>query len=107
MLLLLLLTLLATPSNRECDITKLAPVVSQAPLRYIRFSAVIENRGGGRVVLVDEGGEWTSSVIQPGARTTQIEWKDVVLGPGEYEVVLVAGKCTARGRLTVAGGDGN
>jgi hypothetical protein len=106
--LILLLTVSAsrTPEAApECAISKLAPRVSQAPLRYIRFSAVIENRGGGEVALVDEGGVMTSSLVQPGARTTQVEWKNVVLGPGEYGIVLAAGKCTARDHLTVAGGE--
>lgn len=108
LLLLLCLTLPASAgeSAKACDITKLAPMISQAPLRYVRFTAIIENRGGGFVALVDEGGEWTRSLVQPGARATLIEWKNIVLGPGEYETVLVAGSCTARGRLQVAGGDG-
>lgn len=105
-LLLLLLPATANPAPPDCSLTKLAPRQSLAPVRYIRFTAVIENRGGGEVALVDEGGVMTSSLVQPGPRATLVEWKNVVLGPGEYEVVLMAGRCTAHERLTVVGGDG-
>jgi len=78
-----------------------------APLNYVRVKATIEDRSGGKVVLVDEGGEWTSGLAQPDVRTSWIVWKDLRLGPGAYEVVLVtAGGCRASARLEVHGPEG-
>lgn len=86
------------------------PRVAQPPLRFIRTKVTIEpdaaNREA-RLVLVDEFSEITSGKVLTDVRTTWIEWKNVVLGPGEYEVVLVVvdslqhQTCTARERITV------
>ena len=105
-LLLLLIPLSANSAPKPCDITKLAPVQSLAPLRYLRFTVITESRAGGNVFLVDEVSELTSSQVPEGARATLIEWKNIVLEPGEYEVQWVTAGCTARARVIVSGGDG-
>jgi hypothetical protein len=81
-----------------------------APLRGIRSKVTIEpsavNRAA-RLVLVDELGELSSSEIHLDQKTQWIPWANVVLGPGEYEVVLQvvdsvgALTCSARGYVTV------
>ena len=82
------------------------PKKSIYPLRYIRTRVTIE-RGTARearLFLIDEGGEITSSGVDVSFRVQQVEWKNVVLGPGEYEVVLrTSGGCAARDRLEVMG----
>lgn len=78
------------------------PSVSQEPLRYIRSKVTIEDGSGGKLTLVDELSDLTSSVVQAGPRTTWVEWKNVVLGAGEYDVVIqTAAGCVARSRLEV------
>jgi hypothetical protein len=108
----LLLTLLVAKSAR-CAVD-VQPRISMAPARYLRVKASIEpddaNRGA-RLVLVDEGGELTSSLIQLDAKTHWIEWKNILLGPGEYEVVLIVvdstdhQTCQARAHVEVSDGD--
>ena len=91
----------AWASRPPCSVD-VRPNVSLEPLRYVRVKVVIDDGSGGTLALVDEISEWTSSKIQAGPRTTWIEWKNVVLEAGEYEVALrTAGGCTARGRLEV------
>lgn len=76
--------------------------VAQAPVRGLFIKTIDEQASGGGLFLVDEGGEITSSLVQPGARTTWMDWKDLVLGEGEYEVQFKTGAgCFARARLEV------
>lgn len=78
------------------------PRQALAPLRFLRVKATVEDRLGGRLTLVDTDGPWTSSLVQAGPRTTWVEWRNVVLGAGDYEVVWqTAGGCTARGQVSV------
>lgn len=99
--LLLLLAILAGPSKPTCAVD-VQPRLDVAPVRYVRTKATIEDRSGGLLSLVDEVGAWASSVIQPGAITSWIEWKDLGLDTGMYEVVLQTGHgCVARQRIEV------
>lgn len=99
----LILTLLATTDYAKPGCTvEVQPHLSQSPLRYIRSKVTIEDASGGRLTLVDELGEITSSQLQDGPRTTWVDWKNVVLEEGYYEVVLqTTSGCTARDRLEV------
>jgi len=75
-------------------------------MRYLRVKVTIEDRAGGELLLVGAEGVETSSLVNAGPRTSWVEWKNIVLVPGEYEVQLLAGKCTARDTVVVSGGDG-
>src|SRR5262245_29374811 len=85
------------------------PRVALAPVRYLRIKTQVDASEAdrfARLVLVDADGEVTSSQLQLDARTHWVEWKNVVLGPGQYEVVLAVfndlGKqtCLARTAIT-------
>jgi len=102
LVLLIALSSIARASSKPACTVDAQPSLSQEPLRYIRSKVIIEDGSGGRLVLMDEGGEWTSGIIQPGPRNTWVEWRNVVLGAGEYEVVLQTVRgCIARSRLEV------
>ena len=78
------------------------PRMALEPLRFIRIRVTIEGRDGGLLELVGE----TSSLIQPGPKTTWVEWKNVLLPAGDYEVLLrTPSKCAARETIHVAGGN--
>lgn len=98
-MLLFLLMLLTTP---QCSV-KVAPQIGQAPMRYLRVRVTIEP--GARdafLELVGPVGRETSSEVHTDRRTQQIEWKNVVLGPGEYDVILrTSVGCMARDRVVV------
>lgn len=106
-LLLLLFTLLSPPATK-CEVNA-QPALSIAPLRFIKSKVIIE-RGTAteaRLALVDEGGEVTASGLHTDYRTQWVEWKNVVLGPGIYEVVLQTNApCRASARIEVHGNDG-
>lgn len=78
------------------------PRIGTEPLTFVRVKVTVEDRLGGAVALLDGVGEWASSLVQPGARTTTVEWKDLDLGAGQYEVGLrTSGGCTARSSIEV------
>jgi hypothetical protein len=80
------------------------PKAGLAPIRYVRVKVQIDDRRGGEVGLVGPEGLETSSLVQPGPRTTWIEWKNITLAPGDYAVIVATrGGCTSRDRITVAG----
>lgn len=102
--------------NRDCTVDtgaasacKVAaqPKLSLAPLRFVRVKVTIEDGTGGVAELVGPDGLETSSLVQAGPKTTWIEWKNVVLIPGDYDINLRGRTCTARDRIQVAGGDGH
>lgn len=105
---LLLLIVAMSPWVRATDGCGIeaAPRAGIAPIRYVRVKVMIDDRRGGEVGLVGPQGLETSSLVQPGSRTTWIEWKNITLGPGEYAVIVqTSGGCTSRDRINVVGSE--
>lgn len=84
------------------------PAVSLAPLTFVRVKATVEDWRDGRqaasLELWGPDGYVTGSQVNPGPRTTWVEWRSLREGPGDYAVVLQAPGCQARAQLSVAGG---
>lgn len=97
----LLVLLHAALNARPACAVDVTPRLSQAPLRTLRSKATIEGGAGGRLVLMDDFSDITSGNIQPGARTTWVEWKDLSLDTGEYQVVLLTPGCISRQTVSV------
>lgn len=85
------------------------PKLSQAPLRYMRLKVTVEPQEdpvrGATVALVDQDGEVVrSSFLDMPPRTSWLEWRSIVVGPGEYVVVVMTTtQCRATQQITVAG----
>jgi hypothetical protein len=95
-----------------CAVQVLTPS-ALAPMRYVKLRTIVEpdekNRGGRVALYGPEGDEETASGIHTDSRTKQIEWKNLTLVPGDYQVRLTVddemgkARCVATGRIMVAG----
>lgn len=100
----ILILLLPTGSEPPCGV-QVQPRLALAPVRFVRVKAWTDAMRGGRLVLLGEDGVETSSDLLPGPRTTWVEWKNLALVAGDYEVRFMAGSCTAHDQIHVAGGE--
>ena len=86
------------------------PRITLPPLRYMRIKVTIERDAsarGARLMLLGPDGEETASDLHTDVRTQWVEWKNLVLGAGNYEVVLqVSNGCIARSTIQVGEPDG-
>jgi hypothetical protein len=104
---LLALAAVSAPGAKSQCAVEASPRVALPPLRFIRVKVTIEDRGLGRLELNGPEGLETASQVQAGPRTTWIEWKNVVLGDGDYEVdLLTASGCRASARIKVGTPEG-
>lgn len=106
-LLLMLLSSVGPSSAANQCAVQAQPTLSLAPLTFIRVKVTIEReprRREARLSLVSIEGVERSSELQTDVRVQWIEWKNIALDPGEYDVVLqVSNGCIARQRIEVAG----
>ena len=117
LLILVILTLLVTtdaPAAGQCSV-RAVPRVSTAPLRYVRATATVERDPLNvriDIALFGPSGLVSSTQIWERGwtehpRTREVEWKDILEGGGNYEVILQVGRgdgsvCRAVERLFVA-----
>lgn len=86
---------------------KAAPKITQAPMRYMRVTTQIDDDSReASLELNGPNGFETGSSVPRDRRTVEIPWKNIVLGPGQYEVSLrTSAGCFARDSVVVAGAD--